>query len=405
MNALIEYPEVLTAAASYLPKEDSLANLCIQIQQIASPTGEEKARSDWVATYFNELGLADVYQDELHNTYGRIPGRTTERTTNAPALMISAHIDTVFPFETDLTVRIDEASGLIYGPGIGDNSTGVAALLSAAEALSKLAAPPVDIWFVANSGEEGLGDLRGMRAAVERLATTGNDRIGACIIIEGTGVGRIVHQALGSRRYLISASAPGGHSWSDFGSASAIHALVQLAAKLGEMSVPRSPRTTFNIGRIQGGTSVNTIAQAASLELDLRSEDPEALAAIIQQTLQIVSSFQSAAWQKKNVKIDVECIGDRPTGEIGLEHPLVVAAGEALTYCGVPVQRSLSMSSTDANIPLSRGIPAVCVGIAQGGDAHRLSEWMNPALLPRGVQHLILLAWWSTLWIAGELNE
>jgi len=400
MNALHNYPDVLAAAARYLENEDALTTLCIQVQQIASPTGEEKMRSDWVTAYFETLGLADVYQDELHNTYGRIVGHSGD----APALLVSAHIDTVFPFETDLSVRIDEKNGLIYGPAIGDNSTGVAALLSTAEALCTLPAPPVDIWFVANSGEEGLGDLRGMRAAVERLDTIGAGGIGASIVIEGTGVGRIVHQALGSRRYRISASAPGGHSWSDFGSASAIHALVQLAANLSQMSVPKSPRTTFNIGRTQGGTSINTIAQEAWLELDLRSEDPEALEAIIQQTHKIISSFQNANWQKKNVQIDVECIGDRPTGEISAEHPLVLATAEALEYCGIQVQHTLRMSSTDANIPLSRGIPSVCIGITRGGDAHRLSEWIDPEMMPRGVQHLILLTWWSALWVAGELS-
>lgn len=398
MLALKNYPNVLAAAATYLEQKEKLIDLCIQVQQIASPTGDEKAKSDWVAESFATLGLSDIHQDGLYNTYGRRAGNGPAAAASN-ALLISAHIDTVFPATTDLTARVDEATGKIYGPSIGDNSTGVAALLATAETFRTLDPPPVDIWFVANSCEEGLGDLRGMRAAVDHLA----DQIGACIVLEGTGVGRIVHQALGSRRYRISASAPGGHSWSDFGSASAVHALVRVAANLSMMSVPKSPRTTFNIGRIEGGTSINTIAQAAWLELDLRSENPQALESLVRQALDAIKPFQSASWQNQGVQIEVECIGDRPVGEISSDHPLVLAAAEALEYCGIPVQANLRMSSTDANIPLSRGIPSVCVGITQGGDAHRLSEWIDPALLPRGVQHLLLLTWWSALWLADEL--
>ena len=153
-----------------------------------------------------------------------------------------------------------QTAGRVYAPGLGDNSTGVAALLLLIETLKRLPTPPVDIWLVANSGEEGLGDLRGMRAAVDRLRS----KIGACIVIEGMGLGRVVHQALGSRRFRISVNAPGGHSWSAFGSPSAVHVLVQLAAGLTRLDVPTHPRTTFNVGRISGGTSVNTIAQHAS---------------------------------------------------------------------------------------------------------------------------------------------
>jgi len=395
MNNLQQYPRVLAAADSYLARQQHLLDLCIQIQQIPAPTGFEATRARRVADYFHELNVVDIEQDELFNVYARVPGRE-----NGPALLVSAHTDTVFPASTDLTVRMDDQNGYVYGPGIGDNSTGVAGLVALAETLSTLEPPPVDIWLVANSGEEGLGDLRGMRAVVERLQS----KLGACIVLEGMGLGRIVHQALGSRRFRIAATAPGGHSWSDFGTASAIHVLVRLAAELTRLAVPQSPRTTFNVGRIYGGTSVNTIAHSATLELDLRSEDLAALEAVIVQVQSIVAGYRAEKWRRQGVTVTMKTIGDRPTGGIPADHALVRAADWALTRSGVVSMKKLRMSSTDANIPLSRGLPAVCVGITEGGDAHRLSEWINPRLLPRGMKHLLLLTWWAATWLAGEDN-
>ena len=389
------YPEVLTAAASCLERVEQLAELSIEVQQIPAPTGAEAVRANWVQKQFVQLKLADVSQDGLYNVFARIPGRR-----EAPALLVSAHTDTVFPANTDLSVRIDGASGRIYGPGIGDNSAGVAALLMLAELLAQLPAPPVDIWLVANSGEEGLGDLRGMRGAVDRLGS----RIGASVVIEGMGLGRVVHRALGSRRYRIAARAPGGHSWSDFGTASAVHALVQLAADLSRLRVPETPRTTFNIGRISGGRSVNTIAQEAMLELDLRSEEPEALAQAIDDVLAIVQAYQTPDWARRDVRIEASVIGDRPPGGIDAAHPLVRAALSALHDVGWQGAPDLRISSTDANIPLSRGIPAVCVGVTEGGSAHRLEEWMLKAPLGPGMRHLTLLTWWAAAWLGGELG-
>jgi di/tripeptidase len=212
----------------------------------------------------------------------------------------------------------------------------------------------------------------------------------------------VVHRALGSRRFRITVKAPGGHSWSDFGTASAIHVLTRLAAELTLLQPPQQPRSTFNIGRIVGGTSVNTIAQEAALELDLRSEDQGALRRLVEQTLTIVQRYQSAAWRKQGITVEAVVIGDRPSGEIPNDHPLVEAAFRSLQACGVMPNQQLRISSTDANIPLSRGIPAVCIGITEGGNAHRLEEWINPKLLPVGMGHLLLLSWWSSLWLAGK---
>jgi acetylornithine deacetylase/succinyl-diaminopimelate desuccinylase-like protein len=343
------------------------------------------------------LGLQDIVHDRVNdNVYGCWPGEQSR-----PALLITAHTDTVFGSETDLSVRHDPVKGRVYGPGIGDNSMGVAALLELVAAMPSLPMPPVNIWFAANSQEEGLGDLRGMRAVVDALQA----RIGACLVLEGMGFGRVVHRALGSRRYRISVAAPGGHSWSDFGSASALHVLAQLAADLTRLRPPEAPRTTFNVGRMEGGTSVNTIAQHAWLELDLRSEEPEGLAWIVEQALEVISRYHAPKWQHRGVTITTEVIGDRPSGSIPVDHPLVVASQNALAAAGYPHPADLRISSTDANIPLSRGIPAICVGVTEGSNAHRLQEWISTEPLARGMGHLLLLSWQAAMWLASATSS
>lgn len=393
-SELARFPKLMSLiddAEQALPaRQADIVNLCIAIQQIAAPTNAEGERAAFVEQHLRSLGLCDIVQDELNNVYARLPG-----SQSAPALLVSAHTDTVFPSGTDLSVTRDESRHRVHAPGIGDNSAGVAALLTLADFLRETT-PPVDIWFVANTGEEGLGDLRGMRAAVDRL----QPQIGACIVVEGMGLGRIVHQALGSRRYRITVNAPGGHSWSAFGAPSAIHVLVQLAERLTRLEAPTQPRTTYNIGRINGGTSVNTIAENATLELDLRSESGATLDYIIDQVQAVVRRFQTPQWRQRGVTVTLESIGDRPTGEIAPAHPLVQAAERALVSAGVAVEPGERMSSTDANIPLSRGIPAVCVGITRGANAHRLDEWISTLEVAKGMQHLLLLTLWSTTWLA-----
>ena len=258
---------------NFIAEADELLQLCIDIQQIPAPTGAEAQRARWVADYMRLAGFDEVEMDALNNVYARVAG-----TQRGPALLVSAHTDTVFPASADLSVTREPSGARVFGPGLGDNSTGVAALLWLGRQLQQRP-PAVDVWLVANTGEEGNGDLRGMRGAVDKLA----GKLGASIVLEGMGLSRVVHRGLGSRRFRIEVSAPGGHSWSDFGAASAVHVLVQLAADLTRLKAPAQPRTTFNVGVIGGGTSINTIAQQASLELDLRSEDRATLNAIVAQ--------------------------------------------------------------------------------------------------------------------------
>jgi acetylornithine deacetylase/succinyl-diaminopimelate desuccinylase-like protein len=223
LQSLPHFPALQAAADKLAEQPKHAIDLTLEIQRIAAPTGEEKRRADWVEACFRSMHLADVSQDDVYNVYARIPGEAS-----APLLMVSAHTDTVFPGETDLALTVQE-EGRIGAPGIGDNSAGVAGLIVLAQTLLTLPVSPVDIWLVANTNEEGLGDLKGMRAAVDRLQALPGG-VGACIVIEGMWLGRVVHQALGVHRYEISASAPGGHSWGDFGSASAVRARRKLSA-------------------------------------------------------------------------------------------------------------------------------------------------------------------------------
>jgi tripeptide aminopeptidase len=247
LDRLAEFASIRAAAQKIAGESERLAALCVEIQQIPAPTGAEELRADWVEERFQRLGLADIDRDDTLNVYARVLGRQS-----TPALLVSAHTDTVFPAATDLTVRVDPATGSIAGPSIGDNSTGLAGLMVLAEVLAGLEQPPVDIWLVANSTEEGLGDLKGIRAAVDRLQDRLQDRLGAVLVLEGMGLGRLVHAGLGVRRYRIHAAAPGGHSWGDFGSASAIHSLAALATEITRLNVPRQPRTSYNIGKFEG---------------------------------------------------------------------------------------------------------------------------------------------------------
>jgi tripeptide aminopeptidase len=363
---------------------DEIAELCIAVQQVSAPTGEEQERARYVAERFREIGLEDVEVDDAPNVYGRVAGADADR-----ALMVSAHLDTVFPREIDLTVRRDSVR--IHGPGIGDNSMGLAGLVTLAKRLvSSGTTPACDVWFVANAGEEGLGDLKGMRQAVDRLS----HHLKGCIVLEGAGTGptTITHRGLGVRRYRIDARAPGGHSWGSFGEPSAIHVLVRLASVITRWEVPKSPRTTFNIGVIEGGTSVNTIAQHASLLLDLRSEDADALAMLIARTEQLVETAAAIG----DAEISATVVGDRPTGEIPVHHPLVEAASRILNELGVQTEDiQYRIGSTDANIPLSRGIPAVTVYLAGGHDVHRTSEWISLEPLPMGMTLASRLIQWA----------
>ncbi|NOH04522.1 MAG: M20/M25/M40 family metallo-hydrolase [Chloroflexi bacterium] len=350
-----------------------LLDLAIQIQQIPAPTFAEGPRGEFVRDRFIMEQLKDISMDSLGNVYARLAGKQK----NARALVVSAHLDTVFP--PGINLQIKKEAGRVYGPGIGDNSIGVAALFGILWALRERKIEiGRDIWFAANVGEEGLGDLRGMRGVVERF---GGDVVGY-LVLEGLALGHVYHRAIGVKRYRVTVKTRGGHSWSDYGQPSAVHELAALVTQITSIPLPRQPRTTMNVGTIQGGTGVNVLAAEAKCELDLRSEDPLTLAKLVHQVEEMLTG-----WRHEGVKIQAEVIGERPAGEIPVEHEFVGLAMKSVRECGIePVPTS---GSTDANIPLSKKIPAVVLGVTTGGGAHTVDEFVDVEPIERGLESLV----------------
>jgi acetylornithine deacetylase/succinyl-diaminopimelate desuccinylase-like protein len=376
-----------------------ILDLAIAIQQIPAPTFHEADRAEFVRSHFVDEGLADVEVDGLGNVYARLAGSGSEK-----VLVVSAHLDTVFPSSVDLHFEREPESRLpsenrdylagtgttsrIIAPGIGDNSLGVAGLFGLVWALRQRGLTlPGDLWLVANVGEEGLGDLRGMKSLVGRFGTTL-----AYIVLEGLALGQVYHRGLGVRRYRITVHTSGGHSWIDYGQPSAIHELTALSTHIAALQLPTTPRTTLNIGVISGGSSVNTIAAEAMLELDLRSESTETLEALAGQVEQLVR-----AAQKPGVTIETEIIGQRPSGALPAEHPLVRLAQDCLRRAGI--EPHLNTGSTDANLPLSLGLPSITIGLTTGGRAHTVHEFINIPPLEKGMDQVLQLVSkvWDTL--------
>ena len=359
-----------------------LLDLTIQIQQIPAPSFAEAQRAHFVKDLFEAEGLQDISVDAVDNVYACLPGGG-----NGKPLIISAHLDTVFPLETDLT--ISRKKGRIIGAGIGDNSLGVAALFGLLWLLrEREQSLPGDVWLVANVCEEGLGDLRGMRAVVDRFGK----HVQAYLVIEGMSLGYVQHRALGVQRYRVTAKTAGGHSWSDYGQPSAIHELSKLVTQLTALPIPVNPRTTMNVGRMGGGTSINAIASEAWLELDLRSESVQVLTEMTGAVEQLIETAS-----RPGVLIEAEVIGRRPAGELSVGHPLVRLAGECLKEQGI--EPKLMIGSTDANVPLSRGFPAIVLGVTNGARAHTTGEFINTGPVKRGMQQLVQFV--SRVWSAG----
>jgi len=347
----------------------------IAVQQIPAPTFAEDRRAVFVQRQFEQYGLQNLMLDALSNVYGCWPGQDA----TLPALMVSAHIDTVFAVDVDLSIRREDDR--LYGPGLGDNSLGVAGLLALLDIFQKYRiVPRCDIWFVANSREEGLGNLDGIRAVWQALGA----RLGAAIVIEGMALGRIYHAGIAVRRLHITCHSPGGHSWLNFGQPSAVHGLIELGARIIGLTPPINPRTTFNIGLINGGHSVNSLATSADLYLDLRSEAPDSLHQLEQEILSTIDIVR-----RPGVDFVIEVVGDRPAGRISVDHPLTQLAADALDIVNIaPIYES---GSTDANLLLANGLPAVTVGISHGGHAHRLDEFIETAPITDGIWQLLLL--------------
>jgi len=360
---------------------ERILDLAMQIQQIPSPTFGERQRAEFIRDSFLSIGAEEVTLDDYGNVYTHITGQGEQ-----PPLIVSAHLDTVFPNGTDLTcVRTEDR---ICGPGIGDNSLGLAGLYGLYWYFKKgktfqhnTSGLAGDLWLVADVGEEGLGDLQGMKAIVDRF---GSEPL-AYVVLEGMSLGQIYTRGLGVRRYRIRVQTKGGHSWVDYGSPSAIHEIADLVIKIKNLPVPAEPRSSLNVGVITGGTSVNTIAAEASLELDLRSESHEELSHLIDQAETLVKDADRQGGQA--VRVGAEIIGNRPAGELSTDHRLVKAAIDCFTRERIAVK--LNIGSTDANIPLSRGYPAICIGLTTGSGSHTVGEYIDTKPVAHGFKILV----------------
>src|SRR4051812_2395632 len=354
-----------------------------RITEIPAPPYKEKVRADYFLKRFRELGFKDASIDSEGNVIGLRKG-----SGGRPKLVVSAHLDTVFAEGTDVTVK--EKDGAILAPGIGDDSRGLAALLSLVQAMNANDIRTVgDILFVGTVGEEELGNLRGVKALFRDHAD-----IDGFISIDGLGITRIVNQATGSHRYEMIFRGPGGHSFQEFGLPSAIHAMGRAIAKISELQPPPEPKTTFTVGTAVGGTSVNAIAGEARMAVDMRSNATEELLKLEERLLDLVKQAvveENARWNSEKITVETKLIGDRPAGVVALDSPIVQATQRAVAAITRTPRVTFAGSSTDSNWAMSRGIPAVTIGGGgEGGNWHSRNEWYKPVNAWYGPQNALL---------------
>jgi acetylornithine deacetylase/succinyl-diaminopimelate desuccinylase-like protein len=353
----------------------------IRFCEVPAPPFQESARAAVLKRSFEELRLKNVRLDRVGNVLADRPGKTASR------LVVAAHLDTVFPEGTDVKVRRD--GDRLSGPGIGDNCRGLAVLVAIARSMDQgQVQTPWTVTFVANVGEEGLGDLRGVKELF-----SGAGRIDRFVTIDNAGLS-ITYRAVGSRRYRVTFKGPGGHSFGSFGLANPANALGRAIAKISDFQVPSQPRTTFNVGRVGGGTSVNAIPFESWMEVDIRSSEPGPLTELETRFRRAVSSAvneENARWGgQPTIASVIEVVGDRPAGSTSVTSPIVETAQAVARELGLAA--TLSEGSTDANVPMSRGIPAIAIG--GGGwsdDSHAPQESFDATDSWKGTANAVLL--------------
>ncbi len=387
ISSLLGTPEIQRAFQFIDGISSELDDELVRICEIPAPPFKEEQRAREIARRFTEIGLALVRFDEEGNVIAERPGLSAE-----PRIVISAHLDTVFPEGTNVTVRRDGAR--FHAPGISDNTSGIVSLIALARALEAGGLKTdATIWFVATVGEEGEGNLRGVR----HLFTRGDLRSGvdAFISLDGPGLERITQRALGSRRYRVTVVGPGGHSWGDFGIVNPVHALGRAIARFASYPAPLAPRTSYNIGIIEGGSSVNAIPERASMLVDIRSvssDEIEKLEAYLRRVVEIAVREENSqrSMSGTSLNYELEQVGDRPSGETSLNSRVVGAAIECSRALGI--EPRLDCSSTDSNIPISLGIPAITLGVGGiSSNCHSLTEWYEATGRELGIKRLVLL--------------
>jgi len=373
IDALLTHDRVRAARVHIERSDEATLARQASLSAIPAPTGAERARAARVSQLFAEVGLSDITEDEV----GNVRGWYRRDTAHDDCIVLAAHLDTVFGPELD--VSVSRRGGRLEGPGIADNARGLAALVTLGEALVLAQVHTRRaVLFAATVGEEGSGDLRGVR----HLFGPSNRptvKPSAFIALDGAGIERIVHRALGARRYHVTFDGPGGHSWAAYGVANPARAVGHAIDRIARIPTHDAPRTTHSVVRLGGGTSLNCIPQTAWFDLDLRSEDPRALDtldAAVQRVLQHVldEANRQRTPGSAPLTIDVRRVGDRPSGLTPRTHPLVQTAVAATRAVGH--EHQLACASTDANVPISLGVPAVALGGGgRAGDAHLPTEW------------------------------
>jgi acetylornithine deacetylase/succinyl-diaminopimelate desuccinylase-like protein len=378
-----------------------------ELVAIPAPPFGEQARSAWLAAHFEKAGLAGVQVDSVGNVLGFLPAPNLSPESTGPIVVLSAHIDTVFPAGTTLDPVVD--GDRLEAPGACDNGAGVVGMLAIAHALAAdTIALPASLLFLGNVGEEGEGDLRGVRHLYSQSALAG--RIAAHIVLDGAGADSAVTQALGSRRYQVVITGPGGHSFTDAGTPNPIAALASALAVLAETPLPHEPRTTLNLGTIQGGTSVNSIPESAQASIDCRSTNSDQLVrlevalhrAVEDAVERANASAKTGATPSKGVlAFAIHKIGDRPAAHLPADSPLLETLRAVDRHLGL--RTDLRLGSTDANIPLSLSIPALSMGAGgEGGGAHTKSEWYSAKDREVGLKRVLLLTLAMTEWAAEQ---
>ena len=387
VRSVVSSPEVGRALSFFEKNAEAITEEQIRFCSIPAPPFGERERAEYLSEKFSSLGLTEVEIDEEGNCLGLIKG-----TSLSPLLVVSAHLDTVFSAETDFSVT--RSGKRLLAPGISDDGCGLVALVALARAIqTEKIRTEGSILFVGTVGEEGEGNLRGVRYLLTRGRWA--SKVDAFLSFDGPGMDRITNRALGSRRYRVEISGPGGHSWGDFGLPNPVHALARAVAKLAGYPLPREPRTTFNVGRIEGGTSINSIPEKAAMDVDLRSgADAELrrLDSFFRRAVKQAADEENATRRPGDPLLEpkVDLIGERPSGETPSDSPLVELALEATRILGV--EPRLDQSSTDSNLPISLGIPAITLGAGgTSGASHTLAEWYDPTDRELGLKRALLV--------------
>lgn len=384
-STLLQDPAVKAALEAAKRNEPKFIEEEVRLCEIPAPPFHETERGRELQRLFNGLGLKDVRMDKAGNVIGVRPGRAAH-----PNLVFSAHLDTVFPEGTN--VKVTREGTLLKGPGIGDDCRGLAVMLAVIQALNDgRVETPGSITFVADVGEEGLGDLRGVKNLFDDSLKGQIDKF---ISVDGTGLG-MTNVGVGSMRYRVTYKGPGGHSYGAFGMANPIHALGRAIAKIADFEVPADPKTTFNVGRVGGGTSVNAIPFEAWMEMDMRSADLASLKALddkFNAAVRAAAEEENRRWHNRGkLTVSPELVGLRPAGQTPANSPIVQTALGVSRALGI--EETLHEGSTDSNVPMNLRIPAITIsGGGKGTGAHSLNETFDTADSWRGTQRAILLA-------------